>query len=87
MLKFYITLLLLLPLSAVAQFTITGKVLDREDKKPVANASVFLSNATNGTASARERFFRVVQRKSRQVYTGGVGGWVWAFQREYTGEQ
>ena len=40
---------LLLPFSALAQYHISGRVLDLVDKKPIPNASVFLSNASAGT--------------------------------------
>jgi hypothetical protein len=35
--------------SSSEQFTITGKVLNQKDKKPVANANVFINNTTIGT--------------------------------------
>jgi len=46
--KYYLILLLLLPLSCLAQLKISGKVINSKTLKPVANASVFLSNATVG---------------------------------------
>jgi hypothetical protein len=50
--KYYLILLLLLPLSCLAQLKISGKVINSKTLKPVANASVFLSNATVGGKSA-----------------------------------
>jgi hypothetical protein len=45
-------LLLMLPLGCFAQISITGKILNQADNKPVASASVFLNNtATGGTAA------------------------------------
>ncbi|WP_345950346.1 carboxypeptidase-like regulatory domain-containing protein [Mucilaginibacter sp. PAMB04274] len=44
--------LLILPALAHAQYTISGNIINLYDKKPVAKASVFLSNTTIGTASA-----------------------------------
>lgn len=41
-------LLLLLPLLTNAQITVKGRVISSVDKKPVANASVFLSDASVG---------------------------------------
>lgn len=40
-----------------AQFKITGKVVDSADRKPVPGATVFLSNASVGTASAVDGTF------------------------------
>ena len=40
---------ILIPFGVFAQFSITGRVLNQADTKPVANASVFLSNATIGS--------------------------------------
>jgi len=57
MYKFFTLILFLLPLGCLAQFTITGKLLNQDDKKPVANASVFLDNATIGNASANNGSF------------------------------
>jgi len=48
MLKTYALFILLLPLSCFAQFTISGRILNQADTKPVANASVFLSNSSVG---------------------------------------
>lgn len=40
--------LLLIPATCLAQINITGKVTNADDKSPVTNASIFLSNATVG---------------------------------------
>src|ERR1700761_9802538 len=50
-------LFLLLPLGCLAQFSITGKVLNKADNKPVENVSVFLSNATIGDRTAADGTF------------------------------
>ena len=41
-----------LPLATRAQLTIKGRILNQADTKPVANASVFLSNASVGNKTA-----------------------------------
>ena len=49
MLKLFISLLLILPVSCLAQYSISGKIINANDKIPVASASVFLNNAVAGT--------------------------------------
>ncbi|WP_184549431.1 carboxypeptidase regulatory-like domain-containing protein [Mucilaginibacter sp. FT3.2] len=48
MLKALLFVTLLFPIGCFAQFTITGRIINKNDNSPVANASVFLSNATTG---------------------------------------
>lgn len=48
MTRILIILFLLLPCTLLAQFTISGKVVNHDDSHLVANASVFLNNATIG---------------------------------------
>jgi len=43
---------ILLPTTCLAQFTISGKLLDYSTKLPVANADIFINNATIGTNSS-----------------------------------
>jgi CarboxypepD_reg-like domain len=50
-------LLLLIPVTVIAQFKITGKILDSADKKSVPGATVFLANASVGTATAVDGTF------------------------------
>jgi hypothetical protein len=50
-------LLLLIPVTSFAQFKITGKILDSADKKSVPGATVFLANASVGTATALDGSF------------------------------
>jgi hypothetical protein len=50
-------LLLVIPVTVVAQFKITGKVLDSTDKRSVPGATVFLANASVGTATAVDGTF------------------------------
>ncbi|HEY8782974.1 MAG TPA: carboxypeptidase regulatory-like domain-containing protein [Mucilaginibacter sp.] len=57
MLKILYFFLILLPLGCFAQITITGRILNQADTKPVANASVFLSNATIGSKTANDGTF------------------------------
>ena len=47
------------PLIAFGQLKITGKIIDRADKKPIPGASIFLSNASAGTASAVDGSFTI----------------------------
>ena len=60
----YFLLTLALPIQALACFTITGKVLNKADKKPVENVSVFLSNATIGDKTAADGSFTLHNVKS-----------------------
>jgi hypothetical protein len=46
--KCFLFVFFILPIACFAQINITGKIVNTADKKPVANASVFLSNATVG---------------------------------------
>lgn len=47
----------LLPLSCFSQFSITGRILNQADTRPVANASVFLADATIGANTADDGTF------------------------------
>ena len=55
--KLLIFFALSIPVIAAAQFKVTGKILDSADKKPIPGATVFLSNASVGTASALDGAF------------------------------
>jgi len=57
MFKILACFILLLPVGCFAQFTISGRVLNQADTKPVANVSVFLSNATIGGKTANDGTF------------------------------
>lgn len=57
--KYLILFLLLLPFDSFAQYTISGKILNYNDKKPVADADVFLNNATAGTNTDVHGEFRL----------------------------
>jgi hypothetical protein len=59
MIKFLFFLNVLLPVSCFAQFSISGRILNQADTKPVANASVFLSNATIGANTASNGTFNL----------------------------
>ncbi len=50
-------LILLLPIGCFAQFTISGRVLNQADTKPVADASVFISNSSIGDKTAGDGTF------------------------------
>ncbi|WP_259069048.1 carboxypeptidase regulatory-like domain-containing protein [Mucilaginibacter sp. X4EP1] len=53
----YLLVLLMFPLISLAQFTISGRILNQADTKPVADASVFLSGATTGDNTAADGTF------------------------------
>lgn len=55
--RYCFLLFLLTPFACLAQITITGKVINAADNKPIANASVFLSNATVGDKTAEDGSF------------------------------
>jgi hypothetical protein len=56
--------LLLLPVGLFAQTTISGKVINAADKKPVGYATVFLSNTMVGTRTAEDGSFILQNAKS-----------------------
>src|SRR6478609_4183136 len=57
MLKRLLLLLSLFPVTCFAQFTVSGRILNQSDTKPVPDASVFLSNATIGDKTAQDGRF------------------------------
>ncbi|WP_426668871.1 carboxypeptidase-like regulatory domain-containing protein [Mucilaginibacter sp. McL0603] len=57
--KILIFLVALLPLECFAQFNISGRVLNHADKKPVADATVFLDNALVGNKTANDGTFEL----------------------------
>ncbi|RFZ91761.1 carboxypeptidase-like regulatory domain-containing protein [Mucilaginibacter conchicola] len=61
MMKPFLFLLMLFPGWCFAQININGKVSDGVTQKPVADASVFLSNATVGDKSNAEGLFKLQQ--------------------------
>jgi len=63
MLRIFILFIFLLPISCFAQYTISGRVLNQADTKPVANASVFLSNASVGSKTADDGTFTLIGAK------------------------
>jgi len=54
---FLVLIINILPIYCLAQSTISGRVLNQADTKPVANASIFLNNATIGDKSANDGTF------------------------------
>src|SRR5476649_480015 len=48
---------ILFPLGCFAQFSVTGRVLNKADAKPVSNASVFINNTTFGDKTADDGSF------------------------------
>ncbi len=61
-----VCLICLLPTLSWAQFTVTGKVINLYDKKPIEKASIFLSNTTVGSASTDDGSFVLANVKSGQ---------------------
>jgi len=60
------SILLLLPLAGFAQYTISGRILNKADKSPVASASVFLNNTLVGVRAADNGSFSLSNVKSGQ---------------------
>ena len=58
-------LFLFLSLASVAQYTVTGKIIDSASREPMAGASVFCQTTTVGSATNREGEF------SLQLRSGG----------------
>ncbi len=57
MFKTILIFFLFWPYIVLGQFQVTGKVVDKADQKPIPGASVFLSNASVGTATSPEGNF------------------------------
>jgi hypothetical protein len=53
----FLLLLYLVPASLYAQVNITGKVVGTENKKPIPDASVFLSNSKVGDKTQKDGSF------------------------------
>ena len=66
MLRRYLFLLLMLPLATKAQITIKGRVINSVDKKPIPNASVFLSDASVGSQTDATGVFSLYNVKNGQ---------------------
>jgi hypothetical protein len=64
--KHLLVILLFFPLACCAQNTIVGRVISQTDKKPVAAASVFLSNTQAGTITADNGSFTLTNVKAGQ---------------------
>ncbi len=62
--KAFALFIFLLPLGCLAQLTITGRVLNHADLKPVPNASVFLKNTTIGNKTADDGKFTLTHLKT-----------------------
>jgi hypothetical protein len=56
----------MLPLAAIGQYHITGRVVDAATNQPVADASVFLSNASAGAKSNADGTFSMVNVRGGQ---------------------
>lgn len=57
LIPFFSCFSLLIPLLSAAQITIKGRILNQADTRAVANASVFLSNASVGSKTAEDGTF------------------------------
>jgi len=66
MLKLLLVLLLLSPLFCFAQLKISGKVINLNDKKPIADASVFLNNASVGNKTSGDGSFTLTNVRPGQ---------------------
>lgn len=66
MLKSLLLLFLLCPLFCFAQLKITGKVVNLNDKKPIADASVFLNNASVGNKTSGDGSFTLTNVRPGQ---------------------
>ena len=55
--RLFVFFTLILPLGCLAQVNISGRILNQADTKPVANASVFLNNATIGGKTTADGSF------------------------------
>src|SRR6185312_15802799 len=57
--KFAIRLVIavLFPIGCFAQFTVSGRVIDKADAKPLPNVNVFINNTTFGDKTTRDGFF------------------------------
>ena len=60
MLKRLLFFICLLPLAAAGQYHITGRVIDKDTKKPVAFASVILNNTMVGAQTADDGSFTLI---------------------------
>lgn len=64
--NFLLLLWLIAPVFGFGQVNITGKIINNADKKPVANASVFLNNAIVGDKTADDGTFTLRNVKPGQ---------------------
>ncbi|MCO5945875.1 carboxypeptidase regulatory-like domain-containing protein [Mucilaginibacter flavidus] len=64
MAKTLLLLFFLLPAVIFGQVTVTGKVVNHADGKPVANATVFLNNTTTGTKTTATGIFSLKNAKA-----------------------
>lgn len=61
-----VVFLWLMPLFSMAQYSVSGKVINLYDKKSIEKASVFLSNTTIGSATAEDGSYTLTNIKSGQ---------------------
>jgi hypothetical protein len=65
-LKLPLILWILLPLTCFGQYTLSGRVINKTDKSPVASASVFLDNTTAGARTTDNGSFSLPNVKPGQ---------------------
>jgi hypothetical protein len=63
MLKTFALLIFFFPFTCVAQVAVSGKVLNQADHKPIANASVFISNGSIGDKTNNDGTFTLKNLK------------------------
>ncbi|HTE00556.1 MAG TPA: carboxypeptidase-like regulatory domain-containing protein [Mucilaginibacter sp.] len=66
MIKHLLLILWLLPITAMGQYHISGRVTDSTDKKPMAYVSVFLSNAIAGTKTNDDGTYTITNVRGGQ---------------------
>ncbi|WDF56363.1 carboxypeptidase-like regulatory domain-containing protein [Mucilaginibacter sp. KACC 22063] len=62
----FVFLLILTPLFGFAQYAVKGKIINESDGKPIAKASIYLSNTTIGTTTADDGTFSLNNVKQGQ---------------------
>ncbi|MDB5149336.1 MAG: hypothetical protein JWQ57_3356 [Mucilaginibacter sp.] len=63
MLKTFALIIFLFPFACIAQVAVSGKVLNQADHKPIANASVFISNGSIGDKTNNDGVFTLKNLK------------------------
>jgi hypothetical protein len=64
LIKALLLIITALPLTALSQITIKGRIINQADTKPVENASVFISNATIGDKTGKDGTYTLTNIKA-----------------------